>query len=338
MFKPDESISLDRQPCLSWSGVSFLLTCCLLFFLVAPRQAISQNAIQEPSQSIDGVEDFIVEFGGESVLDSPIQTLDHSDDATTPTPTAEEKASAAKLNQFMTRMVLEHLPHEFEEDKDWGMQDERWDGLHIRRDGLKIKTKRRKKLVNHGTWKKYSAQLIDPQRRFSLAIKNTRATEDGKVAFDIQVSAKLKIHGRQSKWIKGVQLYSVSVDGHADVQLLASVELGTSLDITKFPPDLIFDPKITDAEIELHEFRIDRVSKAGGEFSQQLSKNVQSILERKIDEKEAKLIEKINSKIDKSRDKLKLSIHDALKSKWIDTAKELMPPDVKEAFDESDEE
>jgi len=95
------------------------------------------------------------------------------------------------------------------------------------------------------------------------------------------------------------------------------------MDVSKFPPDVIFDPHVEDAEIELADFRIDRVSKAGGEFAQQVTRIVKSKLDKKIAAKEDKLVAKLNAKIEKSRDRLTLSANDAMKSKWASAAQKL---------------
>ena len=101
--------------------------------------------------------------------------------AKTSTPTAAD--AGEDIDKVLTRLVLENIPHDFRETKDWGGQDERWDGLKVRREGLKIETQRRKKMVNHGTWKKYSAQLRNPNEEFTVQVKNMRETVDEKLAF-----------------------------------------------------------------------------------------------------------------------------------------------------------
>ena len=98
-----------------------------------------------------------------------------------------------------------------------------------------------------------------------------------------------------------------------------------TMDFAKFPPDLIFSPTVTNANIEVDEFRIDRVSKAGGEFAQQTTKHVRNLLDEKVDEKEKKLVEKLNKQLAKKKDKLRLSITDAIKSKWYKQAEPFLP-------------
>ena len=260
----------------------------------------------------------------------------------TPTPPAsgaqESQATSAdagsEIDGLITKLVLDNIPHTFDETKDWGGQDERWDGIKFRREGFRVRTKRRKKMVNHGTWKKYSASLVNPDEEFSIAVKNMRETDDEKVAFDVHFSAHLNIDGRQSKWVKGVQLYSFSADGHTKIRMVIGVELEVTMDINNFPPDLVFIPVAKEAKLIVDEFRIDRVSKAGGEFAQQLSRGVRKSLDEKLAQKEDKLVEKLNKEFVKNQSKLRLSIADALKSKWTKSAQAFVPATVREALEE----
>ena len=242
--------------------------------------------------------------------------------------------AGVRLDQLLTNLVLENLPHDYVDEKKWGRQSERWDGVDVKFKDGKIRTHRRKKMVNHGTWKRYTASLMNPTEEFSVRVTNMRQRPDASMAFDVECSAHVKLHGRQSKWIKGVQLYSLSADGHAKLNLSVSMQLETHLDITKFPPDLIFAPKATAANIEVKELRIDRISKAGGEFAQQVTKGVRSSLDEKIAKKEKKLVEKINKKLREEKKSLRLSISEAAKSKWASAAKAFLPEPVRAALGE----
>lgn len=245
-------------------------------------------------------------------------------------PTAAD--AGEEIDKLLTRIVLQNMPHTFEETKDWGGQDERWDGIEFRREGLKIETKRRKKTVNHGTWKKYSAQLLNPAQEFAIEVKNMHETDDEKLAFDVHFIAHLGIHGRQSKWIKGVQLYSFSADGDAKVRLVVSIELEVKTEFVNFPPDLVFVPRATAADLVVEQFRLDRISKAGGEFAQQVTKGVRSKLDEKIIEKKQKLVDKINKQLVKKQSELRLSIADAAKTKWTKSASKFLTPSVQQAL------
>ena len=238
--------------------------------------------------------------------------------------TTSDSDDAKQLDDLLTKLALESMPVRHVENKNWGQQSERWDGIKVSFQNGKLHTKRRKKKVNHGTWERYEISLVDPAESFSVKLDNFQELAKDEVSFEVAVSADVDVLARQSKWVKGVQLYSISANGSASVQLVLSINLGSSMDVSKFPPDLIFDPQVAEADIELSNFRIDRVSKAGGEFTQQLTRLVRGKIDQQIARKEEKLVEKLNAKLEKNKDRFTLSVHDAVKSKWARAADKLL--------------
>lgn len=309
-----------------------VFVCVWLIFLLA----------MVPSQTVTGQETYSVLEGAiQDAQGTAIVVADALDLSATSQPTEtsaeaepENVDAGEDIDALITKMVLKNIPHEFNEDKDWGAQELRWNGVDVQRDGFKIRTHRKKKMVNHGTWKKYDVSLLNPEEQFAISVKNMREAEDGKMAFDVFVAANLKIDGRQAKWLKGVQLYSVSIDGKARVKLKTTIELRTLMDVTKFPPDIVFRPEATGAEIAIEDFRIDRISKVGGEVSQQVTRLARDAIEKRMEKEEAKMVKKLNAEFSKNADKLKLSLHDAMSSKWSAAAKKFMPADVKKAMQE----
>lgn len=314
-------LTLDR--CLVW---------VLLIFLLAamPAQAVTGQEIQSV---LDGP---ILDAQGKAIVIADASDLTAISQSTQRSTDGEpENVDAGKdIDALITKMVLKNIPHEFNEDKDWGAQELRWNGVNVRREGFKIRTNRRKKMVNHGTWKKYDVSLLNPEEQFAISVKNMREAEDGKMAFDVYVAANLKIDGRQAKWVKGVQLYNVSIDGKTKVKLKTTIELRTLMDVTKFPPDLVFRPQATGAEIAIEDFRIDRISKVGGEVTQQVTRFAREAIEKRLEKEEAKTVKKLNAEFSNNADKLKLSLHDAMSNKWSAAAKKFMPADVKKALEE----
>ncbi len=243
------------------------------------------------------------------------------------------------LNQLLTGIVLEHLPHNYVDEKKWGQQEKRWSGIEFRRDGDRgrLESQRRYRMVNHGTWQKYRVELIDPQQQFSVGLHDVARTENGLTSFSVSFDARLKLEARQSKWAHGVQLYSLTADGHATVRLQVFCELDTGLDFRNFPPDLVFMPTVTDARIVVDDFRLDRVSKVGGELAQQVSRYARRELEQKIEQKEQQLVRKINERIAKKQDRLRLSVVDAVKLNWYSQTREFLPENVKQALNNADD-
>ncbi len=235
------------------------------------------------------------------------------------------------INRLITGLVLKHMPHKYERDKDWGGQARRWDGIKWDIDNWKIKAERRNKMVNHGTWRKYSAVLADPQREFDVRVTDIRQTPQQRIAFRVNFATRLKLFARQAEWVKGVQLYSLSAEGKAAVRLAIDVELAIQLDPTRMPPDVIFRPQIKSADLIVDDFRIDRVSKLGGEFAIQVTRLARRELDAEVEEKERELVKKINKAIKKNEDDLRLSLADALQSRWAESVKPFLPPSVSDA-------
>lgn len=233
--------------------------------------------------------------------------------AITPPATAE---SLQALTGLVTTIVRENLPADFESRDNWGHTTEIWAGVDIRREGLQIKTKRRKKQVNDGTWKLVRVQFIEPDQNLRLEVLDVRPLPAGRVEVDLAVDSKLAVFARLSQWELGVQLISLSANAQAQTQFRVRCDLGMKLDPTKLPPDVILDPVVREAELRLVDFRLERVSQVGGSLAHELGKQARDLLDREVAKQNAKLPEKINRQIGKNREQLRLSVQDLLTSHW----------------------
>ena len=93
-------------------------------------------------------------------------------------------------------------------------------------------------------------------------------------------------------------------------------DLGLKLDPTRLPPDVILDPVVREAELRLVDFRLDRVSQVGGSVARELGEQARDLVDRELAKQNARLPEKINRQIGKSRERLRLSAQDLLTSQW----------------------
>lgn len=229
---------------------------------------------------------------------------------------AEGDGAEDAANRFIAGLVREHLPREYEDTRRWGGTKRVQSGLDVRLDGLQLKTKRRWKEVNHGTWKMYRVWLLDPNEQLELTIANLRRQEDGSVAFDLHAGARLGLLARIAEWRRDVQLFSISAQGEARVRLTVQCQLAMRLDPRKLPPDLVLAPKVHAADLQIDEFHIDRISKVGGDIAEEIGRGMRRALEEKLAEDRTELADKFNRQIAKNQEKLRLSLHDALASKW----------------------
>ncbi len=228
--------------------------------------------------------------------------------------------TSQRFHQLITRIVTDNIPHEYEEKKDWGKTTEIWAGVKIWREGLRIETKRRKKEVKHGKWRLYRVWLVDPEQQFHVRVENIREVGEGRVEFDASAEAAMGAFGRLSLWERGVQLISISADADARVRLRVRCNLGAEVDPTKLPPDVVLDPAITDADLQLVDFDLRRISDLRGPLVNSLSHAVREVLEDRIANRRQRLVDKINRQIEKNEDEFRLSLHDLLRSKWGEQA------------------
>jgi hypothetical protein len=204
----------------------------------------------------------------------------------------------------------------YENTKKWGGTKRVMTGLDWEQDGLKIETRRRWKDVNHGTWSRYKLKLIDPENTFEVRLENLRDLGDNTAGFDLICVAKLACWGRMSQWKRGVQVISLSADADAKVHLVASVELKMAVDPTMFPPDIILDPKVTSADLQLQQFELERLGLADGPVVGQLGELVEEGLQDYLADSRVKLAEKMNKQIDKKRERLRIPLSKLTTSKW----------------------
>lgn len=240
------------------------------------------------------------------------------------------------VDHLITQLVLESLPRDYVDDRHWGKTAQRFNGVHLRREGWKIETERDWATVNHGTWKKSTIRLVDPDHQFNAEMRRVRPADDGgsSVAFDLAFETPLTAEVRQAQWVNGVQIYSISADVDARIQLTVSFELSVEYDTRRLPPDIVFHPKAIAADLKFKQFRVQRISKLGGEFAQQVTELAESHLGEFTRAQEPKIVEKINRQIDKHEADFRVSLGTAFESEW---AKVFWPNELVPAGTENSE-
>lgn len=228
-------------------------------------------------------------------------------DAFTPSP---------EFQEWITDLVRQQLPDNYEKRKNWGHKAKSFDGVSIALDDGRLKTHRKFEDKNDGQWQMYRVKLKDPEEQFEIKIANIRKLPDGKVGMEITTVAALEVLGRQSQWEHGIQLYSISAEADARVRLWAEVEVATHMDFTRFPPDVSLAPEVTAAKLEIPDFRMRRIGELHGPVIRSLSHATREALEEKLADDNAKLVAKLNKAIDKQEKKLKLSLADIASSKF----------------------
>jgi hypothetical protein len=236
-------------------------------------------------------------------------------DPTAKLPTAE----AEQFLQLVADLVRSNLPAQHVDEKHWNKAKEVYAGVHFRRDGWNIETKRRWRTVNHGLWRRFQVDLIDPNQFLELTVSNVVWLPNGRLQFSLQATAAVKIHVRQARWNLDIRLYSAHVEARAKVQLDVDANVGFQIDPTVFPPALALDPVVNQATLRMTSLEVDRIGHIGGDAAEEIGNAVEGLIQSEIIKPQSeKLAEKINRQIDKRRDRLRVSMGDWLQD-WFKT-------------------
>jgi hypothetical protein len=263
---------------------------------------------------------FLLALATASVAASTSRSLIADDPSTKSTaPAAEPFTPSPEFQALITRLAREQLPDKYEKTKNWGKTTRVFDGWKLERDGLRLETRRRFKQANDGAWQKYTIELLDPEHSFDLRVTNLRQQES-QVICDVAVIAAARVHGRHTQWENGVQLLSIGAVADARLQLRAQLAMSTKLDPTKFPPDISLEPRVTQADLDILDFKLQRISHFGGPVVKSLSSSVREVLEDKIAESRPQLVARLNKSLAKQDAKLRFSASD-----WLSALKSQPP-------------
>jgi hypothetical protein len=216
---------------------------------------------------------------------------------------------------WLKQLIRDNLPPTYEDTRKWNLQREVWNGVHVKLDNGKLHTHRKKKLVNAGTWTRYTVNFVEPDKNLAIEFQRLEQIESGKIAFKTTVVAPLEILGQLAEWARDVKLFSVSVQATSTVRLTLEGTVQFQLNMLKLPPDIAIKPVVERADVQVLDFEVHRVSKVGGDFAELLGRGMQRVVEERVEDMNEKLVTKINTKLAKSSDKLSFSMQDWLLSK-----------------------
>jgi hypothetical protein len=225
---------------------------------------------------------------------------------------------ARESMQWAIYLIQQNLPAKYEKSKNWGETKRVYAGIDIDNDGLKLKTHRRWREVRHGKWLKYSIDLKDPTLPKNLNIEVVRAEmqDNGRLRLELTIHSHVDIDARQERWNLGMQMYSLSMRGHAKLRMNLVADIGFHFDYTRVPPDVRIDPLVESANIELVDLEVDKISKLGSDIAGEIGDVVERILKDDyLPKQNAKLADKLNAQINRRRDKLRISASDWLTSR-----------------------
>jgi hypothetical protein len=230
-----------------------------------------------------------------------------------PPPTTDASPAVGEsLSALAQRIVLDSLPKQFEDQRDWGHMKKVVNGLHFKEDGDRLKIEKHTKDVKDGIWKQYRIDVVDPEHQLQIRIADVRQTDAGHSAFQILLSAKLHGVASWEQWKDGIKLLNANVEADSRIEARLDCEMAIDWKPSGVLGQLSIEPKVIGARLELVDFDLKKVSKIEGRAAHELGERLQNTLAKKLHAEEPKLVEKLNKAIQKRQDRLRFSPDDVV--------------------------
>ena len=220
--------------------------------------------------------------------------------------TSPRREMAAEVSEFIRSVALFLIPQEFDDDNGWGDETKIQSGLNMRLDDGRLRTSRRWKHVNHGNWQQVTGRLVDPEDTFRLRVAGVPVPERGIQEYDIDVSARLRVTGRQQQWNYGIMLWSISAEAVADVNLHLVLDVKSEIVQSDNGTRLRFLPNVRSAEVRLSDFSLRRISHVKGKPVQEFGDWFEKMIRRRVTRENDKLTPRINAALEMEPERLEI--------------------------------
>lgn len=229
-------------------------------------------------------------------------------DQETAVPAREHIPLSPESVEFVRGIVLFLLPQSFEDTDDWGAETRIQSGLNVELDRGLLRTNRRWKSVNHGSWKQAAGQLIEPEKHFQLQVARIPGDDPSVTEYQITANARLLVSGRQQQWSYGVMLWSVSAEADLEISLAATVALKQEVVQTEGVTKLRLVPTVASAGAKVERYRLRRISHATGPAVREFGSWFESLIDRRVKNESQQLPAKINRKLGKHPERLEIPV------------------------------
>lgn len=213
---------------------------------------------------------------------------------------AETRPDFAAFSKLIHKTVVKELPKEFTDDTGWGQTIPVPPKLPL--PNLRTYLKKGNEVVlPHGAWQRFKGKVEEPDKNLKIAVKEFQKTADGKkYRLAAEVDVAIVCHGEWQLWQKGLLL--VGAESSADASFKAEVfcEVGVTLNIKKFPPELGIEPKITDLKLNLVDFNFRHEPIIKGEAGDQIRRDLKELLRSLVKQSEGAVKDYANEAIEKS--------------------------------------
>ncbi len=192
------------------------------------------------------------------------------------TPT-QPKTDYAAFSKIIHRVVVKQLPKEFEDASGWGKMIEVPANLPLA--GLRKLVKVGDHLeAPHGTWRRFKGKIEEPDKNLKIVVKDFKKVNEKTYRVAVDVDATILCRGEVQQWQKGLMLIGAEAAADANVTAAVVCDIGVSLNVKKFPPELNIEPKVTELGLELVDVKVRGGPILKGENGKALANDFKDVL------------------------------------------------------------
>jgi hypothetical protein len=208
----------------------------------------------------------------------------------------QTKDDYVEFSKVVHKIVVKQLPKEVEDTSGWGQMMEIPNNLPLMALRKVVKVGDHLE-APHGTWRKFKGKIEEPDKNLKIVIKDFKQLNDKTYRTVVDVDATIFIHGELQQWQKGLLLIAGEADTDANLKIALVMDVGVSLNLKKFPPELNIEPKVADLGLELVDVKVRGGPILKGERGQALANDIKDVLRAAVKASEPLVKEEANRAI-----------------------------------------
>lgn len=209
-----------------------------------------------------------------------------------------------EVTEFVRGLILLSIPENFSDTSKWGTEARIQSGLNMDLEGLRLKTSRRWKDVNHGSWRRADEQLKNPADTFQIKLMLLPHDEPELRRYHLQAVATIRATGRQQQWNYGVMLWSISAEAEFDIALDVELDVRQQISVKDGRPQWSLTPTVETAAAKVTRFSLRRISHSKGSAIREFGSWFEGLINDRVSRMNNKLPDKINRKLAQKQDRL----------------------------------
>ena len=229
--------------------------------------------------------------------------------ATKARPTTPPTIGADAWAEIIREVVIAAVPEKSVEDERWGGTAKVFSRYEIKTKKGRLSMRPLTSEVNHGFWQRYTVTMLKPTETLQIEFQNVQRLPDGKLTFRMQVLLRARVNTEFEHWVYGVKGLNGQVEADVTITALTdcSFDLQALTEKGQLLPSLQLVPEVADLHLKVHDIDARKIGLIGGWAAEELGNNSRTSVNNILNEFEGAILKDLRRKIEKRKDRLRIS-------------------------------